>query len=140
MIKKVLLKPRFKGLSLHSLYTEIINSPPPGFIIEYKKSNKKSSIYSVDNKSSNPIVKELIYNFKSIPYIITQKMQKNNFNDYDLVYASQHVLFNMVQPWITDLEFVNAFAAFGSVLIIKNIVQKQLETNQCKFILTWSKW
>ncbi len=138
-MKKVLLKPRFSGISLHSLYKGILENPPNGYTIEYTKTNSKDFVYSIDNKSANPIIRQLIYNLKPIPYIFAQKLQKNNF-DYDLIYASQHILYNYENPWITDCEFVNAFAAFGNISIVKESIRKRLEAKSCKFILPWSDW
>jgi len=137
---KILLKPRFNGWSVHSLYSDVIESPPNGFKVYYQKPNKKSQLYSIDNKAANPWIKQLVYNLKPIPYIIAQRFQKFDHSNYDLIYASQHVLFNEGLPWITDLEFANAFAAFGNLSIIKNIIKKQFETNNCKFIIPWSEW
>ena len=137
---KILLKPRFNGWSVHSLYSDVIESPPNGFKEYYQKPNKKSQLYSIDNKAANPWIKQLVYNLKPIPYIIAQRFQKFDHSNYDLIYASQHVLFNEGLPWITDLEFANAFAAFGNLSIIKNIIKKQFETNNCKFIIPWSEW
>ena len=141
MLKRILLKPRFEGHKIHSLYSEIIRNPPPGYAIEYRdKFIQNSRIYTLDNKAANPVLRELIYHLKPIIYIASQKKQKNNFEGYDMVYASQHVLFNSSIPWITDLEFVNALAAFGNVSLIKNWIRKQLETEKCKFIMPWSEW
>jgi len=140
MTKNVLLKPRFNGWSTHSLYFEIVDNPPSGFKIDYEKPKEKSHLYSVDNKAGNPIIKELVYHIKPIPYIIAQRFQKFDQAGYDLIYASQHVLFNSKLPWITDLEFANAFAAFGNLSIIKNTIRKQFETSNCKFIIPWSEW
>lgn len=137
---KILLKPRFEGWSVHSLYSDIIESPPNGFEVHYQKPNEKSQLYSIDNKAANPLIKQLVYNLKPIPYIIAQRFQKFDHSNYDLIYASQHVLFNEKLPWITDLEFANAFAAFGNLALIKNIIKKQFETNNCKFIIPWSEW
>ena len=141
MLKRILLKPRFEGHKIHSLYSEIIRNPPPGYAIEYSdKFIQNSRIYTLDNKAANPVLRELIYHLKPIIYIASQKKQKNNFEGYDMVYASQHVLFNSSIPWVTDLEFVNALAAFGNVSLIKNGIRKQLETEKCKFIMPWSEW
>lgn len=140
MTKNVLLKPRFNGWSVHSLYFEIIDNPPSGFTIHYEKPKEKSHLYFVDKKSANPIIKELVYHIKPIPYIVAQRFQKFDYTGYDMVYASQHVLFNSELPWITDLEFANAFAAFGNLSIIKNTIKKQFETKNCKFIIPWSDW
>ena len=141
MLKRILLKPRFEGHKIHSLYSEIIRNPPPGYAIEYRdKFIQNSRIYTLDNKAANPVLRELIYHLKPIIYIASQKKQKNNFEGYDMVYASQHVLFNSSIPWVTDLEFVNALAAFGNVSLIKNGIRKQLETEKCKFIMPWSEW
>ncbi len=137
---KILLKPRFNGWSVHSLYSDVIENPPNGFKIYYQKPNEKSQLYSIDNKAANPVIKQLVYHLKPIPYIIAQRFQKFDHSNCDLIYASQHVLFNEKLPWITDLEFANAFAAFGNLSIIKNIVKKQFETNNCKFIIPWSEW
>lgn len=139
MNKKILLKTRFSGVSLHSLYKTILENPPEGFNIEYVRNNFNTIVYSIDNKSVNPFIRQIIYNLKPIPYILSQKYQKNNLN-YDLIYASQHVLFNYEKPWITDCEFVNAFAAFGKFSIVKNSIRKRFESNSCKFILPWSNW
>ncbi len=139
MIKKVLLKPRFPGMSPPSIYKSILGNPPNGYSIEYNEKNTKNFVYLIDNKSINPFIRQLIYNLKPIPYIIAQKLQKNNFN-YDLVYASFHILYNYEKPWITDCEFVNAFAAFGNISLIKEAVRKRLEAKSCKFILPCSNW
>jgi len=139
MNKKVLLKPRFSGMRLHSLYKSILENPPKGYSIEYNEKNAKEFVYSIDNKSANPIIRQLIYNLKPVLYILAQRLQRNNF-DYDLIYASQHVLYNYEKPWITDCEFANAFAAFGNISLVKESIRKRLEAKSCKFILPWSNW
>jgi len=140
MTKRVFLKPRFEGWSVHSLYNEIIENPPEGYTIEYKKPDVQSKIYNIDNKSTNPLLKEMIYHLKPIPYLLTQRFQKKYYTDYDLIYASQHVIFNSDLPWISDFEFVNAFAGFGNISLIQNSVKKQFESKNCKFVLPWSNW
>lgn len=140
MIKKVLLKPRFRGWALHSLYNELVECPPQGFTILYEESGGKSSFHKIDNKSSKPIFKELFYQLKPIPYLIAQKYEKQNFSYYDIIYASQHVIFNSNKPWLVDLEFANALAAYGNLSIIKNNIQNRLKEKNCKFILPWSDW
>ena len=120
MIKKLLLKPRFRGWALHSLYNELVECPPQGFTILYEDSGGKSSFHKTDNKSSKPIFKELFYQLKPIPYLIAQKYEKQNFSYYDIIYASQHVIFNSNKPWLVDLELANALAAYGNLSIIKN--------------------
>lgn len=140
MEKKILLKPRFIGWPLHSLYSELLTNPPSGFVFNYKNIKNTPFSYNVDNKAANPVIKEIIYQFKPIPYILLQKKQQQNFQNYDLVYASQHVLFNSESRWITDLEFANALSAYGNINHVKNIIRKQLESKNCKAILPWSEW
>lgn len=140
MEKNILLKPRFEGWSVHSLYNEIIENPPKGYTIEFKKPNIQSKIYNIDNKSTNPLLKEIIYHLKPIPYIVSQKLQKKYYSNYDLIYASQHIVFNNDSPWISDFEFVNAYAGFGNINLIQNTIRKQFESKNCKFILPWSEW
>lgn len=141
MTKKILLKPRFHGWNIHSLYSELVNNPPHGYTIEYENENElMPQVYQLDNKNTNPTLKELIYYFKPIPYIIAQYLQSSSFPDYDLVFASQHVLFKLDLPWITDLEFANALVAYGNLGLVKNTIQKVLESEKCKFVLPWSEW
>lgn len=141
MTKKILLKPRFHGWNIHSLYSELVNNPPHGYTIEYEDENElMPQVYQLDNKNTNPTLKELIYYFKPIPYIIAQYLQSSSFPGYDLVYASQHVLFKSDLPWITDLEFANALVAYGNLGLVKNTIQKALESEKCKFVLPWSEW
>ena len=140
-MKKVLLKSRFEGWSLHSLYSELINFPPEGFkIMSYPSKKKLAEFYRIDNKSTNPILKEIFFHIKPIPYLLAQKNQKNNFEEYDIIYASQHIIFNSNKPWIVDLEFTNALAAYGNLNYIKNSVEKRLEQDSCKYIIPWSNW
>lgn len=141
MEKNVFLKSRFRNWPLHTLYSELVSNPPSGFKIEYQKAEIKTpSIYNLDNKAINPRIKEIIFQCKSIPYILIQKLQQQQFYDYDLVYASQHVLFNSNSKWITDLEFANALTGYGNIRLVKNIIKKQLESKNCKAILPWSEW
>lgn len=139
-MKRVLLKPRFEGLDLHVLYKELIQNPPPEFAIEYHKASNNNSFYIIDNKSSSPLLKEFLFYAKPIPYILLQTMTNTNFYDYDLIYASQHVLFNMKGPWICDLEFANALAAYGNISMIRSVISNALANKHCKFILPWSYW
>ena len=94
MEKSIFLKPRFEGWSVHSLYNEIIENPPEGYTVEFKKPDIQSKIYNIDNKSTNPLIKEMIYHLKPIPYIVAQRLQKKYYSNYDLIYASQHIVFN----------------------------------------------
>ena len=140
-MKKILLKSRFRGWPLHSLYQEMVKKSPEGFLIEILKENhSQDKGLTIDSKSANPFIRQLMYHIKPIPYMLAQRIEKKYFQGYDLVYASQHIIFNSEVPWITDLEFANAFAGYGSLNFVKNIIQKQLELDQCKFILPWSNW
>jgi glycosyltransferase involved in cell wall biosynthesis len=140
MEKKILLKSRFSGWPLHSLYSELLTNPPNGFVFNYESVKNTPFSYNIDNKAINPIIKEIIYQFKPIPYILLQKKQQQSFQNYDLIYASQHILFNSKSKWITDLEFANALSAYGNINHVKNIIKKQLESKNCKAILPWSEW
>jgi len=141
MVKKILLKSRFDGLTLHSLYDEIIQNPPNGYLIEKeKKLFKNSNLHRFDNKNLHPLIRTFEYHVKPLPYIFKQKFQKFEITDFDLIFASQHLVFNSELPWITDLEFANALVAYGSFKFVKNIVKKTLSSKKCKFILPWSDW
>lgn len=141
MTKQVFLKYRFKGWYFHSLYSELIHYPPEGYQIKYEKDALTHElIHSLDSKSANPFIKEILFHLKPIPYLITQKMKQYEPEDCDLIYASQHLLFNAKKPWLTDFEFVSALAAYGNISTVKGIIKKALEQNQCKFILPWSNW
>lgn len=140
MTKNILLKPRFKGWGLHSLYSELIDYPPSGFKIHFPNEVANFALHSIDNRSTNPIFKEFFFHTKSIPYILAQKFSKYDFRQYDLIYASQHVLFDSSKPWIADLEFANSLSAYGSLALVKKIIQKALEHRKCKFIMPWSEW
>ena len=141
MTKQVFLKYRFKGWYFHSLYSELINYPPEGFQINFEKDAfTHESIHSLDSKSANPFIKEALFHLKPIPYLITQRMKQYEPKDCDLIYASQHVLFNAKKPWVTDFEFASALSAYGNLSTVRNIIKKTLEHGQCKFILPWSDW
>jgi glycosyltransferase involved in cell wall biosynthesis len=139
--KEVFLKYRFKRWYFHSLYWELINHPPEGFKIKYEKNSlTNESIHNLDSKSANPLVKEMLFHLKPIPYLMIQRIKQYEPKNCDLIYASQHVLFNAKKPWVTDFEFASALAAYGNISTVKNIIKKNLEHNQCKFILPWSNW
>lgn len=141
LTKQVFLKYRFKGWYFHSLYSELIDYPPEGYQIKYEKDAlTHESIHSLDSKSANPVIKEALFHLKPIPYLLIQRMKQYEPKDCDLIYASQHLLFNAKKPWLTDFEFVSALAAYGNISPVKNIIKKALEHNQCKFILPWSNW
>jgi glycosyltransferase involved in cell wall biosynthesis len=141
MNKKILIKSRFDGWRTHSLYSEIVKYPPKNFAIEFEKIKKKNSnLYSIDNKNTHSLIKEIIFQLKPIPYLWTQKFQKIESKNYDLIYAAQHTLFDSSLPWITDLEFANALVAYGNISNVKNIIRKNLESRNCKYILPWSNW
>lgn len=141
MVKRVFLKYRFRGWYFHSLYSEIIDHPPQGFRVEYEKLGPQNKTFHLlDSKAAHPLIKEILFHLKPIPYIIAQRLSKYDPTDYDLVYAAQHVLFNSHVPWVTDFEFANALAAYGNISLVKNVIQKSLEHSQCKFLLPWSEW
>lgn len=76
-----------------------------------------------------------------LPYIITQVSADrfNNMMGCELIFASQHILFQN-NPWITDLEFVNALVGYGSLRFVSKIILKAFLQKSCKKILPWSNW
>ena len=141
MDKKILIKSRFEGWGTHSLYSEIVKCPPKNFAVEFEKRNSQASrLYSIDNKNTHPLIKEILYQIKPFPYMLRQKLQKTRVEGYDLVYAAQHTLFGSQTPWITDLEFANALVAYGNISNVKRLVEKNLESKSCRYVLPWSDW
>ena len=139
-MKTVFLKPRFKGLRLHSLYEELVKHPPDDYSIIVSKNYQKSPYTKVTSKHHNYLYKQLIYNFGSLPYIISQLRESSiPYENYDLIFASQHVL-NSKKPWLTDLEFSNALTGYCNLTLCKNVISKKLNSKSCKAILPWSKW
>ena len=141
MVKKILLKSRFEGLKLHSLYDEIIQNPPNDYLIEKEKNSFKNfNLQRFDNKNLHPLIRTFEYHLKPLPYLFKQKHEKFTITNFDLIFASQHLIFNSELPWITDLEFANALVAYGSLKFVKNTLKKILSSKKCKFILPWSNW
>jgi len=138
-LKKIFLKSRFNGIPLHGLYSELIKNPPTGYIF-YTNSTKPNQLSRIGGKYHNYLYKQMLYRFGAVPYIIAQS--RNSFIDmpnYDLVYASQHLLTSK-KPWIVDLEYVNALVGYCDISIIKNIITKKLSSDSCKAIMPWSDW
>ena len=95
MVKKILLKSRFKGLELHSLYDEIIQNPPTGYLIEKETNSYKNlNLHRFDNKNLHPLIRTFEFHLKPIPYLLKQKYEKFEIKNYDLIFASQHLVFD----------------------------------------------
>jgi glycosyltransferase involved in cell wall biosynthesis len=139
-MKNILLKPRFPGLSLHSLYSDLINNPPTNFKFHVETTPNSTKLIKVGGKYQNYFYKQLFYRLGSLPYLIAQSRNNSmNFQNYDLIYASQHLL-HTDKPWIVDLEYVNALMGYCDFSFFKNAIVKKLSSSSCKAILPWSDW
>ena len=138
-MKKIFLKPRFKGMHLHALYDELIRNPPNGYTF-IKTHNAQSGILTnAVSKHRNYLYKQLMYHFGSMPYSIMQHLEPKFSENADLIYASQHVI-NSEKPWVVDLEYSNALSAYCSMNFSKQMILKKLSSPYCKAILPWSEW
>ncbi len=138
-MKTVLLKPRFKGLPLHSLYDELIINPPKDYRVTKYNSLQSHPLIKTSSKHRNHYYKQLVYHLGSLPYMVAQSRESIKYENIDLIFASQHVIDNQV-PWVVDLEYSDALGGYCNLMLTKEIILKKLKSKNCKFILPWSYW
>ena len=139
-MKKVFLKPRFKGMRLHSLYNYLISNPPSDYEIVSLPVTNNHSFTRLTSKHRNYFYKQCMYYFGSFPYILKQILESTkDIQSYDLIYSSQHVL-STEKNWIVDLEYANALSGYLDLKLSKNIISKKLSSKNCKYIMPWSDW
>jgi len=139
-MKRVFLKPRFKGMQLHSLYNYLISNPPSGYEIISPPVTNTHSFTKLASKNRNYFYKQCMYYFGSLPYILKQISESTkNIKNFDLIYASQHVL-TTEKNWIVDLEYANALSGYLDLRLSKNVISKKLSSKKCKCIMPWSDW
>lgn len=139
-MKTVLLKSRYKGTPLHSLYNDLIANPPAGYKIITPNIPQKNVMTNMVSKSHNYYYKTLMYYLAPLPSFLYQVTESSfNYELYDMVYASQHVI-STERPWIVDFEYANALAVYGDLTLCKNIISRKLRSKSCKAILPWSDW
>ncbi len=140
MVKNVVLKTRYKGAFLHALYNELIKNPPPDYRLIVPQPSQKSPLTNITFQIDSNFYKRLLYNFGSVPYVLTQLTgPKIEYDECDLIFAAQHLI-KTEKPWIVDLEFANALVAYCAFGLTKNIVSKKLKSKECKAIMPWSEW
>lgn len=139
-MKTILLKPRFEGMPLHSLYRELVKYPPENYNVVASSDFQKHYLAKIASKHHNYYYKHLLYYFGSLPYVLTQLTQRTEkYSSYDLIYASQHVI-STKKPWMVDLEYSNALGGYFDLTMSRNIISKKLKEKSCRAILPWSNW
>jgi len=139
-MKRVFLKSRFKGITLHRMYDILIKYPPENYKIIPSYKFKNARLSTSISKYRNKFYKQIVYHFGSLPYVIYQLREtKMDVDEYDLVYLSQHVL-DLDKPWIVDLEYSNGLSGYLNISFSKNVISKRLKSENCKAIIPWSQW
>ena len=107
-MKRIFLKPRFKGMRLHSLYNYLISNPPSDYEIVSLPVTNNHSFTRLTSKHRNYFYKQCMYYFGSFPYILKQILESTkDIQSYDLIYSSQHVL-STYTNWIVYLAYAYA--------------------------------
>jgi glycosyltransferase involved in cell wall biosynthesis len=153
-MKSVFLKGRSQGGIPHSLYEELLRSPPDEYYIFAEKNgnstqprrivySKRQTLFDTINKRllTSPLASNLWREAKTLLYTGIKKTQSLNPSDpkSDLIYASQQFV-SGDRPWIVDLEFANALVDYGDIRLCRRQVKKALSSSFCKKIIPWSDW
>ena len=135
------LESRGYGWTLHSLYDTLIEYPPQGyeFVTVATQFDKGSWLRSFDKTLVRySAIKHLSDYVKPLAYLgyygFSCREKKLNA---DFTYASQHVVFRE-EPWVVDMEFVTALAAYGKLTPVKSLIEKCFKSRFCKWILPWT--
>jgi len=124
------------------LYNELLEFPPEGYefvLNDCEYSNSQSLIHLINKKVVKTEITKLLYDYvRPWAYYFYNKFDVGNIPDVDLTYSSQHVIFRD-SPWIVDVEHAGAFAAYGKVLIARNLIEKSLSSDSCKRIIPWTE-
>lgn len=141
-MRRIYLESRSYGWTLHSLYDTLIGHPPQGykFVTVETQSDRGSWLRSFDKGLVRySAIKHLFDYIKPNVYLgyysLSNRVKKLKS---DFTYASQHVVFRK-EPWIVDMEFVNALAAYGKLTPVKNLIEKRFGSRFCKWILPWTE-
>jgi glycosyltransferase involved in cell wall biosynthesis len=139
-MKTVFLKPRLRGLTIHSLNNELIDNPPQDYKIITEQSFRKGSINKIRASSKNYLLKKVLHYTGGLPYVIVQStLPLKGYEKYDLIFASQHALTSK-KPWVVDCEFFDALTSYFDITLSKKIIEKKLKAKSCKAILPHSEW
>lgn len=143
-MKTVFLEGRAGGWALHSLYDELIYSPPEGyeFVVTANKSGLSSQniIHSLNRRVVRRNATKVLYDYiRPLAYYFYNRLNDGpRPKNVDLTYASQHVIFRE-EPWIVDLEHAGALAAYGKINMFKKIIERVLISRSCKKIIPWTQ-
>lgn len=153
-MKCVFLKSRSQGGIPHSLYEELLRSPPEGYCVFADKDRnttrsgkvvytKRQTLFDSLSKrlQSSSIARNTWREAKTLLYAGIKTAQSHTMSDpkADLIYASQQFVYGN-RPWIVDLEFANALVDYGDIRLCGRWVRKALTSDFCKKIIPWSEW
>jgi glycosyltransferase involved in cell wall biosynthesis len=140
-VKKVYLESRSAGWSLHSLYNELIDYPPEGYVFvtdeKMEAASKVNTFRLLSSKLAYNRINDFFDYFRPAVYSLYYKSKKRTVKNVDLTYSSQHLIFRKT-PWIVDLEHVGALAAYGKLELFRPVIEKLLASKYCKKIIPWS--
>jgi glycosyltransferase involved in cell wall biosynthesis len=133
MTKQIFLE--FVGKK-HSLYDSLVKYPPNDYKIISPPANITSKhhfnrMYSFISKNIPIIPMKLIRSYT------ISKQNKNK--EYYLIYCAGHINFSK-NNWVTDFEYATHLAGYNEFQfrMYKWIIEKRLESNNCKYLLPWT--
>ena len=153
-MKSVFLKGRSQGGTPHSLYEELLRSPPEGYCIFAEKNGntpqprrvvytKRQTLFDGLSRrlQNSPLARGVWREGKTLLYVGIKKSQSLTPSDpkSDLVYASQQFVSGET-PWIVDFEYANALVDYGDIRLCRGYIKKALASKSCKKIIPWSSW
>jgi glycosyltransferase involved in cell wall biosynthesis len=125
---------------LHSLYNEIIRSPPEGYnyvVDPSQVDNKLKAFYN------NPKVKRFSFQYLS-KFVDTVRIKDRiyktkKFPPHDLLYSAGYLCLRK-EPWVVDMEFPSSFTGYSLPRFIRrrNEMAKLLSQPYCKRIIPWT--
>lgn len=142
--------------ALHSMYKNMISSPPEWYIYMSKNSHfeqfqqKQSVSKEIISKAYNLNKVNWFWKFnkKFLSYFINTVKIKDIFYPYfviphswiNIIYSTWYIVKNMEVPWILDMEVLHVLNGYNIKNLEKNKVyyQKHLESENCKAIIVWN--
>lgn len=126
----------------HSLYDNLINSPPSGYEFVFDGTKLNRFIKQASNISFVP---KLLMNSinRVVPVSILKPYLEKNSPPPDgasLIYSSGHVIFKNFS-WVVDLEFVTHLSGYNlnHLKHYYKSIKSALESENCKKIMPWTE-
>jgi glycosyltransferase involved in cell wall biosynthesis len=134
----------YGGGKYHSLFNSILENPPEGYKIFYKK-NKYKSISNIQYQTFRSQLKYL--NFFPIMYLVEEfklfmsHIYEKDLTDFDLVLSAHRIMNLKKVPWIVMIEYVGDLCPkiydINNIRFYKSYIEKSLMSDSCKSIIPY---